>query len=70
VAEGIKIGDVLAVEHADFGVALAAKELAQRNSELHPTLREVGPGDEVMLVQQLRDVRLPVRDKQRHLRLS
>lgn len=60
VAEGIQVGDVLAVEDANFGIALTAEELAERNGELGSTRGTLGPGDHVALVQKLDDVGLPV----------
>ena len=60
VTERVEVGDELAVEDADFGVLQTSQKLSELDGELGAALRELTPGDEVGLVEQLREIALPV----------
>lgn len=60
VAEGLEVGDVPPVEGADFRVALGAEELRHRGREREPPSWPLGVRDEVILIQKLGHVGLPI----------
>ena len=60
VAEGLEVGDVPPVEGADFRVALGTEELRHRGREREAPSWPLGVRDEVILIQKLGHVGLPI----------
>jgi len=59
MAERVEAGDVSAVEMADLGVRLGSEKASQRGAKVEADAGVLGPGDEVVLVEQLDDIGLP-----------